>query len=137
MGKGSASSQGKRAGHAVPELGNWRHAHAVDEATKVTLMSSLVAIVDQGNEIHFCSASKDAEGVVRSNAIASVGGVRQSMSQIEQLHRKADIAQRPWELRDKVHVKSDFSPGNRPLLGESLAKTPVRSNSCGTPKTSV
>ena len=83
-------------------------------------MRALIAIVDQRDEIDFRSAPKDAEGVVRSNAVASVGGVRQSMSQIEQLHRKAGIAQRPWELRDKVHFQADFLLENRCLPDESV-----------------
>jgi hypothetical protein len=47
MCKRPASSQAHRANHAVEELWNWRHAHAVDEVTKVTLMRALIAIVDQ------------------------------------------------------------------------------------------
>lgn len=58
---------------------------------------------------------------MRSNAVASVWGVRQSVSQIEQLHRKPDIAQRPLELRDEVRLLEDVSLENCCLPDDSLA----------------
>ncbi len=70
----SGQSQGAR--YPVPEAWNWGYAHAVDEAAKIALMRALLAIVDQRNEIDVRSAAQDAKGMVRSNAVAPVGGVK-------------------------------------------------------------
>ena len=119
VGQRPGSRQGQCARHAVPEAWNWGDAHAVDEATKIAQMRALIAIVDKRHEIDVRAVSQDAQGVVRTNAVASVGGVRQSMSQIEQLHRKTDIEE-TGESRDKVRFGADFSLGNRCLLAESI-----------------
>ena len=110
MCKRPASRQANDTGNTVPKAWNRRHAHAVGEATKVVLMRPLVAVMDKRHEIDLRATSKHAECVVRSNAVATVRGVRQSVGKIKDPHRKTKVRAILPDLQDKVLPKSDFFP---------------------------
>jgi hypothetical protein len=66
--------------------------------------------MDKRHQINLRATSKHAERVVRSNAVATVRGVRQPVGKIKDPHREAKVWLTLQESEDKVRHKADFSP---------------------------
>jgi hypothetical protein len=110
MCKRPASRQANGADNTVPKAWNRRHAHAVGEATKVVLMRPLVAVMNKRHEVNLRATSKHAECVVRSNAVATVRGVRQSVGKIKDPHRKTKVRPILLIYKTKFYQSQTFFP---------------------------